>query len=248
MPTCKKCSQVFPNHIIIGEKNRNVSRRHYCLDCSPFGLHNTRQIHLLPKRRHKYNHAHDYQTDLRRNKKKKLVELLGGGCYICGYNRVMKALDFHHLNAEDKEFNISSTFLTQKAWDTILLELVKTMCVCRNCHAEIHEGLHAEKIAEWTAYIDIHKEEILNVGRSMFARPIKTLFTRGCAYCGKVFTTSEEQTKFCSTDCGHKSQRKVQRPSEEQLKDLLTKHSYCAVARMWGVSDNTIRKWLKTSK
>jgi Zn finger protein HypA/HybF involved in hydrogenase expression len=39
--------------------------------------------------------------------------------------------------------------------------------------------------------------------------------------------------------------RKVQRPSYEQLQQELNESNYCAVGRKYGVTDNTIRKWIK---
>lgn len=39
--------------------------------------------------------------------------------------------------------------------------------------------------------------------------------------------------------------RKVARPSREELSTLLRTHSYCAVGRMYGVTDNAVRKWAK---
>lgn len=35
--------------------------------------------------------------------KKKAVNLLGGGCNHCGYNKSMYALEFHHLDSTEKE-------------------------------------------------------------------------------------------------------------------------------------------------
>ncbi len=39
--------------------------------------------------------------------------------------------------------------------------------------------------------------------------------------------------------------RKVKRPSKEELETLLKNNSYVAVSKMFGVSDNAIRKWVK---
>jgi very-short-patch-repair endonuclease len=44
---------------------------------------------------------------------------------------------------------------------------------------------------------------------------------------------------------GHLKERKVERPSYEQLKKEIEETSYCAVGRKYGVSDNAIRKWIK---
>ena len=44
------------------------------------------------------------------------------------------------------------------------------------------------------------------------------------------------------------SQRKVERPSKEHLLREIESSNYCAVGREYGVSDNTIRKWLKSEE
>jgi hypothetical protein len=46
MPKCKKCDSKFPSSVIIEGKKRNIGARVYCLDCSPFGAHNTRQLDI----------------------------------------------------------------------------------------------------------------------------------------------------------------------------------------------------------
>ena len=44
------------------------------------------------------------------------------------------------------------------------------------------------------------------------------------------------------------NKRKVIRPSKEELDIMLSSMSYCAVGRKYGVSDNAIRKWIKSYK
>lgn len=44
MKTCKKCKKDFPILLVINGKTRNLGSRNFCLNCSPFGQHNTRDI------------------------------------------------------------------------------------------------------------------------------------------------------------------------------------------------------------
>lgn len=46
-------------------------------------------------------------------------------------------------------------------------------------------------------------------------------------------------------DCGHKKQRKVERPPIEQLEDEIAESGYKAIGRKYKVGENTIRKWVK---
>jgi hypothetical protein len=77
----------------------------------------------------------------RRKKLKSLaVELKGGKCQICGYCKYVGALDFHHLDENKKDFDLSTRGLT-RSWEKIKEEIDKCILVCSNCHREIHGGL-----------------------------------------------------------------------------------------------------------
>lgn len=49
MPVCKICDKSFPFMVEIEGKARNLKNRKYCLECSPFGRHNTMQLHKIPQ-------------------------------------------------------------------------------------------------------------------------------------------------------------------------------------------------------
>lgn len=76
----------------------------------------------------------------RKNLKVKSVEYKGGKCVFCGYNKCVEALQFHHLDPDQKDFGIGEKGHTRK-WEHIKNELDKCICVCSNCHAEIHAGV-----------------------------------------------------------------------------------------------------------
>lgn len=75
----------------------------------------------------------------RRKIKKRAVELLGGKCQNCGYSKCIRALQFHHINAIDKDFHISGKSIS---WHKMKMEIKKCLLVCANCHAEIEEEIH----------------------------------------------------------------------------------------------------------
>ena len=75
---------------------------------------------------------------LRRKKvKEELVEYKGGKCEICGYNKCIAALEFHHVNSADKDFSISKKGVTISI-EKMKKEADKCMLLCSNCHKEIH--------------------------------------------------------------------------------------------------------------
>jgi len=75
----------------------------------------------------------------RQRMKEKLVEYKGGKCQLCGYHKCITALEFHHLNPNEKDFGISR--YSNLKWDSVVSEVDKCIMVCSNCHREIHAGL-----------------------------------------------------------------------------------------------------------
>src|SRR3989344_3279114 len=73
-------------------------------------------------------------------KKQRLVEMFGGKCNVCGYKKYVGAMDFHHVNPENKSFALSVKGLCY-SWETILKEARKCVLLCKNCHAEVENGL-----------------------------------------------------------------------------------------------------------
>ena len=50
---------------------------------------------------------------------------------------------------------------------------------------------------------------------------------------------------MCSK-CQSETTRRVERPTADELKALLENNTFAAVGRMFGVSDNSVRKWCKS--
>lgn len=78
-------------------------------------------------------------VEWRKRVKLKSIEYKGGGCVVCGYNRCVRSLHFHHVNPDEKLFNISHKNI--HSWEKIKEELDKCILVCSNCHGEIESGL-----------------------------------------------------------------------------------------------------------
>lgn len=70
------------------------------------------------------------------------VEYKGGKCELCGYNRCVDALEFHHRNSSEKEFGVSQSGLT-RSWERVKNEIDKCILVCANCHRELHNNLRS---------------------------------------------------------------------------------------------------------
>src|SRR5262245_8614732 len=79
-----------------------------------------------------------YVISWRQRAKLRAIKYKGGRCQICGYDKCVRALTFHHLDPSHKDFTIGGI---SKSWNTIQSELNKCVLLCANCHAEVHAGL-----------------------------------------------------------------------------------------------------------
>lgn len=113
--TCEICGNTF--------ETKNKSRI-YCYNCSGESSRND------------YKTRKHQKTILRRSMKQQAIKLLGGKCSICGYNKCIDALEFHHKNPNEKEFKLGSG--NTMSWKEYKSEVLKCILVCSNCHKEIH--------------------------------------------------------------------------------------------------------------
>jgi len=121
---CKKCGTKIPRKVPHTNKKTNRSRLQ-CYNCNPGKL-----LKVDGDKRH-----HRLE---RRRRKEILVKMLGGHCAICGYNKSITALSFHHKQPKKKCFDISSNGNLLRDWDEIVQEVQKCKLLCLNCHAEYH--------------------------------------------------------------------------------------------------------------
>jgi predicted HNH restriction endonuclease len=76
--------------------------------------------------------------------KTKCIEYKGGKCEICGYNKFQGALEFHHRDPTQKDFQLSKA----RSWtfnERVKNELDKCQILCSNCHKELHNELDKDK-------------------------------------------------------------------------------------------------------
>lgn len=99
-----------------------------------------KMVKLSDDEKKKRNYIH---VQNRRQKIKEMsVEYKGGKCIICGYDKCIRSLIFHHKNPKEKDFSISGSKVL--SWNRIKEELDKCDLVCSNCHGEIHDKLDKE--------------------------------------------------------------------------------------------------------
>lgn len=172
-------------------------------------------------------------SDFRRRRKANLIKVCGNKCNLCGYDKTISALEFHHIHPENKEYGIASNGTCHNIQKD-LNEVKKCILVCANCHREIHEDFYTEEFLENNQIYDEYFANSLIEERES----VKNY----CKKCGKEITRT---ATYC-IECAHEEARTCKnRPNREELKELIQKHTFAELGRMYGVSDNSIKKWCK---
>jgi hypothetical protein len=99
--------------------------------------------------------------------KEALIQLRGGACHVCGYDRFHGALGFHHLDPRTKAFTIAGAHT--RRWETLIHEVRKCVLLCENCHREVHGGvaeIPAAVRTEVEGYVrDLPRTRLVTSGR-----------------------------------------------------------------------------------
>jgi len=170
------------------------------------------------------NEKSKFVQNSQRRKKQFAVDMFGGKCQRCNYDKCINALEFHHIDKDEKE-EIPSYIIMRWSWKRAVEELKKCILLCSNCHREIHYQPR-----------DIEYEKSL----------LKDILNVECENCHDIFQTTRHDAKYCSPMCSHIANRKViDKPNSKELKDLIESLPMTKIGKMYGVSDNTVRKWAK---
>lgn len=118
--TCAKCNKNKLHKEFYGKfqnkQDHNLSS--YCKTCSNFAVLKRQQLF-----------------------KQNCIDYKGGKCSVCAYDKCNAALEFHHLDPNQKDFSIadSNSVFTNE----VKHELDKCILLCANCHREIHSHMVA---------------------------------------------------------------------------------------------------------
>lgn len=180
--------------------------------------------------------SYERVKSFRQRQKENIIYVMGGKCACCGYNKCNTALELHHLDPSEKDFTFSKN--TNRAWQTVIQELPKTIMVCANCHREIHANL----IDSSTLQSSFDEQKAQEVSQKVEVSKKGFHF---CKVCGKKVTS---KAYYCP-ECYHESRKKKRettgfiRPTREQLKVDIRTMSMTDVGRKYGITDNAVRKW-----
>lgn len=159
--------------------------------------------------RKKFN-TYPKQKERAIKRKYELIQHFGGKCEICGYNKNIAALEFHHKNPDDKSFKLDSRTLASIKEETIIEEASKCMLLCSTCHREIHnQDLNMEDIKQKIA--QYNEEQSKKHKNGLIIQEPKKI---KCKRCGKEFEYSRGK-KYCSVEC----RRGKEYPSYDEIID-----------------------------
>jgi len=154
-------------------------------------------------------------------------------CQKCGYNEDKRMLDIHHYDHNHKNNKY---------------ENLRVLCVwCHIKHHRLKKEYNLPVIIssdEMEKEIKLYINEKIKINTEKILKKSRKLLIKICLTCQKDFKTKDKEQKYCSQKCSSISKRKVNRPSKEQLLKEIKETNYCAVGRKYGVSDNSIRKWV----
>ena len=108
---CLKCGNFFNLDDFVQYKRNGTIRYIYCKKC-----------------------WNTYTTHHKQKRKEKIVKLHGGKCSVCGYDKCINALEFHHIDPDKKTFGIANKYGANEMFE----EAKKCILLCANCHRELH--------------------------------------------------------------------------------------------------------------
>lgn len=146
-----KCGNDIPWRIVIDGVIRPLTKRRHCLECRPYGSGKGRiaadhdRVCSRCNKPYQYRRqagmslslcvsCHPYERHV--SVKRRLVEMYGGRCVRCGYDRCIGALCFHHRDPSTKAFHIGGN--ANRSWEANVAEAQKCDLLCANCHIEVH--------------------------------------------------------------------------------------------------------------
>ena len=119
------------------------------------------------------------------------------------------------------------------------LDAFKLEILCE-CSIEELNQLEADYITKFNCLVPFGYNILANSDRKNIPNP-KYI----CKNCGKLLNWPND-SNLCRT-CYTVSTRKVDRPSKEELYNIIKEHqgNFSEVGRMFGITDNAVRKWCK---
>lgn len=178
----------------------------------------------------KITNTYKYQKLRGLKRKIELIEYKGGHCLHCGYSKNISALEFHHIDPTQKDYQLDMRKLSNTSMIKLMEEVEKCELLCANCHRELH-----------SPDLDLNNVKLLvkNIDNSILEK--KEIGKPKCYDCGCVINYTYKRCKPCSD----KNKQKIERPTLEILLQEIKENSQQWCADKYGVSRSSIRRWIK---
>ena len=133
MKRCSKCLEEKPKGEFYRNHKSSDGRLSACKECL--------KVADRIRRSEKRLELNAYMIRKRRDRKRAVIEYLGGECVRCGLSdpEYPEIYDCHHLDPEEKDADIAKLMIG--SWDKLKQELDKCILLCRNCHSRVHVDL-----------------------------------------------------------------------------------------------------------
>jgi len=190
------------------------------------------------------NRYQNYAAQQTRGLQRKVaaIKIKGGRCQICGYNKNLAALCFHHKR--DKSIRLDSRSFANNSAKAVMAELKKCDLLCTNCHLELHNPQLDSNSKPIDLVISQHEFIEILANRRRPKRKINRCSDCKINRCSDCGTNISRQANNCSA-CQNIALQKIQWPATTELIKMVEQSSYIAVGKQLGVSDNAIRKRIK---
>ena len=275
MKICKKCQDTFPNWVTIDGKPRNLGSRKYCLECSPFGSHNTKN--LTGERK-------GFFWRVEREELERVIDssdtmsqvLMRFGFSHWDNGRSLKdrckreGIDLSALKERSREFSREQCkengFEKKYSMEEILVEnstygrgalkrrlikegFLKEECVICNRPPEWKEKPLVLIIDHINGVNNDNRLDNLRLLCPNCNSQTETFAGRNSRYCALCTNriSQKNQSGLCRSCVArsNNSDRPTKCPPKEDLIDLRAKHSREAIGRMFDVTGNAVKKWEK---
>lgn len=161
-------------------------------------------------------------------------------CECCGLVDKTITLELHHINGDPTDNRLENLQI-----------------LCPNCHSKtsnfrgkntrIHKNASELILSDDEAEQRRH-EKLVKRRVPIDQRKIKPLESIKCLHCGKEFKPKEKKTKYCCVEC-YRAANSSNRPSILELINSFRQYkTFTKVAKVYGISDNGVRKWCRLYK